>query len=167
MYLLYTLIYLAIISIAVFSLGRFFPRKWINENAFPFICFSRERGGALYEKIKIRKWKTKWPDASMILHRFFPKRYPKKRLDGEPIIKLPVLIKESCIAELTHFLCCILGFSCVFIWKHIGGFILFILYLFVNIPPIIIQRYNRPRYKKLLLLEDKKLAQKANTHKCR
>lgn len=156
MYLLYSITYLATISITIFTIGRFFPRKWIKEEAYPFCCFAFEKDGRIYEKIKIRKWKTKWPDASMLLHGFFPKHYPKKRLDDKPNKKLPILIKESCLAETTHFLCSILGFGCVFIWKQAGGFILSLLYFFVNLPPIIIQRYNRPRYKKLLAIENKK-----------
>lgn len=152
----YSLIYLATISIIVFLIGRFFPRKWIFENSFPFRSFAFEKDGKLYEKIGIRQWKTRWPDASMILHGLFPKHYPKKRLESNNVEKIPVLIKESCVAETTHAITSVLGFVCIAIWRGVGGIIISIVYFLANIPPIIIQRYNRPRLKKSLRLAEKR-----------
>lgn len=143
-------IYLAVTSISIFLCGRFYPRKWIFEDSFPYRSFSFEKEGAVYEKIKIRKWKTKWPDASMVFYRLFPKHYPKKRLENGNVEKIPVLIKESCIAETTHVIASILGFGCIYVWRGVGGVIMSFLYLLPNIPPILIQRYNRPRFKKLM-----------------
>ena len=152
----YSLIYLATMSVVVFLIGRFYPRKWIFENSFPFRSFSFEKDGKSYEKIGIRKWKTIWPDASMILHGLFPKHYPKKRLENNNVTKIPVLIKESCVAESTHVITSILGFVCIAIWRGVGGIITSIVYFLANIPPIIIQRYNRPRLKKSLRLAEKR-----------
>lgn len=47
-------------------------------------------------------------------------------------------------------LLCIMGLGCPLIWKSIGGWILFALYLLGNIPFILIQRYNRPKLVRLL-----------------
>ena len=71
---------------------------------------------------------------------------PTKRLDNEK--KIPILISETCIAEVTHVVAAILGFRCVFIWHGIGGWVVSILFLVINIPFIIMQRYNRPRLKR-------------------
>lgn len=151
----YSLIYLVAISIIVFLIGRFYPRRWIFENSFPFRSFACEKEGKCYEKIWIRKWKTIWPDASMILHGLFPKHYPKKRLENNNTEKIPVLIKESCVAESTHIITSILGFGCIFVWNGLGGIIMSIVYFLTNIPPIIIQRYNRPRLKKSLKITER------------
>lgn len=141
-------IYLAVTSVTIFLCGRFYPRKWIFEDSFPYKSFSFEKEGSVYDKIKIRRWKTKWPDASMVFYRLFPKHYPKKRIENGNVEKIPVLIKESCVAETTHVIASILGFGCIYIWRGAGGIIMSVLYLIPNIPPVIIQRYNRPRLKK-------------------
>ena len=135
--------YILCTSIVVFILGRVFPRKWIFEDRFPFKSFDFEKGGRIYNKIGIMKWKTKLPDASVTITKILPKFMPRKRIDqGDQI---PILIKETCIAEATHVLVAILGFGCVFIWNGIGGWIVSIVFLLFNIPFIIIQRFNRPR----------------------
>ena len=145
---LYCIIYLAIMSLTVFIIGRIYPRKWIKENKFPFKSFRFEKNGKIYEKIKIKKWKTKLPDASLLLHKFMP----KKRLETKSMDKVKILIKETCVAETTHSVAGILGFVCVLIWKKYGGWILSIVFFLINIPFVLIQRYNRPR---LLALSNK------------
>ena len=138
-----TIRYILCTSIVVFILGRVFPRKWIFEDRFPFKSFGFEKGGRIYNKIGIMKWKTKLPDASVTITKILPKFLPRKRIaQGDQI---PILIKETCIAEATHVLVAILGFGCVFIWNGIGGWIVSIAFLIFNIPFIIIQRFNRPR----------------------
>lgn len=138
-----TIRYILYTSIILFLLGRLFPRKWIFENKFPFKSFKFERNGRIYNKIHIMKWKTKLPDASLIITKLLPKFMPKKRLDAES--KFSILIKETCIAEATHVLAAILGFGCVFIWEGVGGWIMSLLFLLFNLPFVIIQRFNRPR----------------------
>ena len=135
--------YILCTSIVVFILGRVFPRKWIFEDRFPFKSFGFEKGGRIYNKIGIMKWKTKLPDASMLITKLIPKFMPKKRLDQSE--QLIVGQHRTCIAEATHVLVAILGFGCVFIWNGIGGWIVSIVFLLFNIPFIIIQRFNRPR----------------------
>ncbi len=147
----YCILYLAQTSLLCFVLGRVFPRNWINANRFPFYCHKSEKDGKIYEKLKIRKWKTIYPDASTLFHKFMPKRYPKKRIDAPPIEKLPVLINESCIAESTHIFACVSSFACLYIWQGLGGIIVSITYFLINVPAILIQRYNRPRFKNALL----------------
>lgn len=135
--------YLLCISIAVFILGRLYPRKWLRTDAFPFKSFKFEKNGTIYNKIKIMKWKTKLPDASLIITKILPRFMPKKRLENEN--NIPVLINETCIAEAMHVIVAILGFGCIFVWNGIGGWIVSVLFLITNIPFIIMQRFNRPR----------------------
>ncbi|MBQ7224152.1 MAG: hypothetical protein IJX06_01185 [Clostridia bacterium] len=155
----YWLAYMLALTIVVYIIGRLFPRKWIKEDKFPFRSFGFEKEGKIYDKIKIKKWKTKYPDASLIMHKIFPK-IPVKRLDASSPEKVSVLLKESCVAETTHVVAILLGFFALFFWMSVTSIILTILYALVQIPPIIIQRYNRPRLKKSLRLIIKTLPAK-------
>lgn len=138
-----TIRYILRISIAVFVLGRVYPRRWISADHFPFKSFKFENGGRIYNKIGIMKWKTKLPDASMLITKLIPEFMPKKRLDQSE--QIPILIKETCVAETTHVLVSILGFGCVSLWEGIGGWLISVTFLLINLPFIIIQRFNRPR----------------------
>ena len=146
---LYCALYLIAISVIIFLLGRVFPKKWVKPKSFPFKSFAFEKEGKIYEKIGIRKWKTKWPDASLLLHKIMPKRLPKKRLDGDKKEKAVILLKESCLAESVHALAIIAGLFSLKICKNWLGILLNAIYTFINIPPILIQRYNRPRLQRL------------------
>ncbi|MBE5749233.1 MAG: glycosyl-4,4'-diaponeurosporenoate acyltransferase [Clostridiales bacterium] len=139
----YCLIYLISISLIIYVIGRIYPRKWIKENSFPFKSFKFEKHGKIYDKLKIKKWKTKLPDFSLIMHKIISK-IPKKRIENTQNANLKILIKETCIAEATHFFAMIFGFLCVKIWYKFG-IIISTVFAALNVPFILIQRYNRPR----------------------
>ena len=141
--IVYALIYILAVSVAVFLAGRLFPRKLICAEKIPFRSFKFEKSGSIYNKLHIRKWKTRLPDASVILHRFFPWLMPKKRIERKD--KISILIKETCIAEATHILAAVLGFGAIRICKNIKGWVIALSYLAFNIPFVLIQRFNRPR----------------------
>ena len=75
---------------------------------------------------------------------------PIKRFKDYSKDKVKILIKETCVAEMTHFIVCLCGFYCTEIWECIGGIVLSLIYTLLNVPFIIIQRYNRPILKGLL-----------------
>lgn len=156
MKLLFCLIFIICLGIIVFLCGRFFPRRWIFEDRFPYKSFSFEKRGNIYKAIKIQKWKKRWPDGSKIFHKFFGKFYPVKKMEEKDMKKIPILIKESCVAESTHFIVIILGVYCLKIWSGLGGVLVWIIWTLWNIPPILIQRYNRPRLKHALQKCEKK-----------
>lgn len=140
------LFYLASVSIGFFFLGRLFPAKWMRYERFPFRLFQFERNGEIYKYLGVRKWQNKLPDMSKI----FPQLMPSKKLDTVVTIEnTERMIQETCIAELTHSLLCVMGFGCVLLWKGFGGWIISILYLVGNLPFNIIQRYNRPKLVRL------------------
>ncbi len=70
---------------------------------------------------------------------------------------LKKLVYETCIAEFIHFVQILLGFYCRIIWKGPGGTTMALIWMFGNLPFIMIQRYNRPKmmrtYKKMTKLE--------------
>ena len=146
---IYWLAYMLTITVGIYIIGRIFPRKWIKEDKFPFRSFAFEKNGRIYDKIKIKKWKTKWPDASKLIHKIIP-QIPVKRFDDKSPEKVKTLIKESCVAETTHVVAFVLGFFAIFLWGSVLGVLLTIVYALANIPPILIQRYNRPRLMRAL-----------------
>lgn len=144
--------YLASLGLAGFVIGRLFPKKWFCEDVFPYKQFHFEKNGKYYDHFQIKKWKDKLLDMS----RIFPKIMPIKRLvhpnsyGADFITQLPILIKETCIAEFIHSMLSFAGFACMIIWDGMGGFIVSVLYALGNMPFIMVQRYNRPRFIYLL-----------------
>lgn len=134
--------YLFLIGIISFAIGRMLPKKWFDYEMFPYKPFEFEHGGAFYNRFGIKKWRDKVPDMSRILPGTIPEKSLSSKISAE---QLDTLIKETCIAEFIHTVLCILGFRCVVIWPGAGGWIVSFLYMFLNIPFNMIQRFNRPK----------------------
>ena len=135
------ILYLAFTGILSFLLGRLLPASWFREDSIFFRCFDWERGGAVYKAFSIRMWQNRVPDMS----RLFPRLMQEKKISRNFREDLPIMIKETCIAEFIHMLLCVAGLGCLGIWPGFGGFCVSFLYILGNIPFIMIQRYNRPR----------------------
>lgn len=143
-----------------FFLGRILPKRWLVPQKGVFQCFHVERNGKLYEDMGIKKWQKKVPDMSRIL----PFMMPPKNLMGDYEKRLPVMIMETCKAELTHGLLCLTGLPALWILPGAGGVCVYILYVVVfNLPYILIQRYNRPR---LIRLYEKQKAKEQKHKEC-
>lgn len=134
-------IYLTSVGMLAFFAGRFIPKSWINPDIFPYKTCRFENDGRFYEQFGVRKWQTKVLDMSKI----FPKIIPQKKINGNLQDSLPLMIKETCIAELIHWILFIPVLYCLSLWEGLGGVIIVTLYELFNIPYIMIQRYNRPR----------------------
>lgn len=157
MNLLRCAIYCAIAGTFGFFFGRLISKCPMKPDKGLFRCFDFEKNGALYEKLNIRKWQAKVPDMSRIL----PFMMPPKNLSGDYAQRLPVMIRETCVAEVTHITVSILGLPCLKIWPGMGGVMVTAIFvLLLNVPFILIQRYNRPRlirlYQKLQARQEKK-----------
>lgn len=138
--------YLALIGVLAFFAGRIVPKRWFRADLFPYRSYSFEEEGRLYNKLKIRYWQNKVPDMSKIL----PRLIPAKSLSGAYEERLPRMLQETCVAEMTHILLCFAGLYCLRLWPGAGGAaIALINVLILNLPFILIQRYNRPRLMKL------------------
>ena len=137
--------YLICLGIGVFLLGRVLPKQGFHWDQFPFLSFAWEQEGRIYERLHIRQWQNLVPDMS----RIFPSLMPSKQLSHNSLAQLPEMLRETCVAEFTHFLLCLAGFCCVQIWPE-GGRSVALLFLLGNLPYILIQRYNRPRLVRLL-----------------
>lgn len=134
--------YLMAVGVIGFFAGRGIPKSWLKPNKGIFRCRLYENEGKLYERIGIKKWQKKVPDMSRIL----PFMMPPKNLQGDYQSRLSVMILETCKAELTHVVLCVIGLPVLKLIPGKGGMIVYLLYVVVfNLPYILIQRYNRPR----------------------
>lgn len=137
--------YLVILAIASHFIGQALPRTWFNSESFPFCSMKWEQDGAIYERVKIRRWKDKVPDMSRFMPDMMPKRVSRQAKSDE----IQRLIEETCVAEFIHWMLILAGLGCPLIWRGIGGIIVTAVWIVLgNLPFILIQRYNRPRLKK-------------------
>ena len=139
------ILYMALIGIASFLLGRIMPASWFHENEFPYRSYKWEKSGSVYKALNIQKWQKKLPDMSRIL----PGVMQEKKIGAHFEKDLPLMIKETCIAEFIHVLLCVAILYCLHLWPGFGGKLFCFIYILVNIPFILIQRYNRPRLMRL------------------
>lgn len=107
-----------------------------------------EKGGQLYDRIfKVSRWKHLLPDGGMVWKK---RGFKKKRLDNFTEENLNRFLVESARGELTHWLA-ILPFWIFGFFAPVRVIWFMLLYaLLINMPCIIVQRYNRPRVHKLL-----------------
>lgn len=140
-------IYLAVVGFLGFLVGRILPKRWFRHDSVLFKSRLFEQDGKLYDRFSIRKWKDYMPDMSKIFPKWMPSKSPK--MGRQTLEDVELNLKETCIAEVIHNMLAILGFGCVLIWPGVGGVVMSLLCLLGNIPFVMIQRYNRPRFVKL------------------
>ena len=105
-----------------------------------------EKDGRVYEKIfGLKKWKEMLPDGAALFKEGFEKKHLRK-LDNE---YLDNFIRETCRAELTHWI--VLLFGPVFLVWNLWwvGIVMIVYAISANLPCIISQRYNRIRLKRV------------------
>ena len=120
-------LYLAALGVAAHPLGQAQP-PW-------------EKGGRIYLKLGIRKWKDHLPDMSRLMPDMV-----RKDLGSDPA----VLVQETCVAECVHWALTLLSAGIFFLWRSGWAALLWLVYNALgNVSFIVIQRYNRPRLQKL------------------
>ena len=148
-------VYAAALGVVAFFLGRLVPKRWLCPDRFPFRTYAWEE--PIWKALRIRRWQAKAPDMS----RIFKTLMPAKKLTRQTAADLPLMISETCVAELTHGLLCLAGLALPRIWPGAGGITLCVIYiLFGNLPFLLIQRYNRPRLQKLLARQQSRASRK-------
>lgn len=148
-------IYLLTLSLGSFLVGRLLPKRIFHGDQIPFLPFGWEKEGRIYEKLRIRRWQNLVPDMSRIL----PQLIPSKQFSHNGFSALPRMIQETCVAEFIHLFLAIAGFYCVHLWQGAGGWVLALLYCIGNLPYVLIQRYNRPRLRRLLRHQEERKGQ--------
>jgi glycosyl-4,4'-diaponeurosporenoate acyltransferase len=147
--ILWAVIHLGVVFVMNrFSDKDFDPRSWL------FRARSWEREGRLYEKqFKIKNWKEYLPDGARVTKK---RGFPKKRLRGNSAPYLVLFIRETCRAELTHWILIFFA-PFFFVWNKAGvGFIMIVYALSENLPLIMAQRYNRLRLQRVLIQVNKR-----------
>ncbi len=141
------LIYMGMLGVLSHYIGEALPRDWFQYDAAPYRPYDWERGGRVYEKIGIRRWKDHMPDMSRVMRDMMPKRLSW----GVGAEQVQRLIAETCVAEMIHRVLCVFSVGIYFIMPTGMGLFLMALYILVfNVPFIIIQRYNRPQLVRLV-----------------
>jgi glycosyl-4,4'-diaponeurosporenoate acyltransferase len=131
----------------VFVLVRI-PTEYFNPGHWLYRGRKWEKDGNIYIKIfKVKKWKERLPDGA----RFARGRiFPKKRLERRTEEYCRLFLRETCRAELTHWILILFAFP-FFLWNKPGvGFFMIFYALAENLPLIIAQRYNRCRLRRIL-----------------
>ena len=129
------------------------PDKDLSSNNFYFKEHSFERDGKFYEQVFfVKRWKKFLPDGGATLGG----GYAKKNLTDFSEENLNQFLIESCRAEFTHVIAIFPFWVFGFFASGKVVLIMFIYALLVNIPCIIVQRYNRPRIKKLMKIQNRR-----------
>ncbi|MDN5314117.1 MAG: glycosyl-4,4-diaponeurosporenoate acyltransferase [Clostridiales bacterium] len=132
-----------IIHMAAALLALKLPDRYFKSDNWLYKSHNWEKSGQFWQdKFKVRVWKEKLPDGAAILGQGFA----KKRLQAAEAAYFEQFILESRRAEFTHYLA-MLPAVLFFLWNPpwAGVFIIFYA-IAANIPCVIAQRYNRPRF---------------------
>ena len=124
------------------------PIRFFNPRAFPYRTRNWERSGTFYQKFfKIKRWKERAPDGAGLMKE---RGFPKKRLGNSSNTYLHAFLLETCRAEMTHWIIMLFA-PFFFLWNRFWVGVIMIIYaLAENIPLIMIQRYNRARFRKIM-----------------
>lgn len=124
------------------------PVQRFDPDGFFFRPRSWEQGGAWYQRIfKVKRWKAHVPDGAEFMK---DRGFPKKTLQDTNTAYLHAFMLETCRAEMTHWI--IVFFApFFFLWNRfwVGVFMIFYA-LAENLPLILVQRYNRCRFMRIL-----------------
>lgn len=129
------------------------PLEKLNPDRRFFQTFKWEQEGRIYEKLfNVRSWKHLIPNGSAL----YKDAFSIRRLSKSSPEYLRRWLKESVRSEICHWLM-IPPSLFFFLWNNVLVSWLMVLYAFLNnLVPIILQRYNRPRMRKLLAIIESK-----------
>ncbi len=117
------------------------PDRWFERDTWLTRPRAFEAGGRLFERVHIRRWKDRLPDAGAV----FAPGASKRALVGRSPAALARFALETRRAEYVHV--AIAGLAPLFwLWNPVGLTAAMCAYALVaNVPCIAIQRYNRAR----------------------
>jgi glycosyl-4,4'-diaponeurosporenoate acyltransferase len=119
------------------------PLSLFNEAGWLYRTRGWEKEGRTYQALfRIRRWKGLLPDGAAV----FQAGFRKKRLASRTPEYLHAFLKETCRAELCHWLVFALV-PTFFLWNPWYVAVPMIPYaVATNMPCILAQRFNRPRF---------------------
>jgi glycosyl-4,4'-diaponeurosporenoate acyltransferase len=133
------------------------PINFFDPQRALYLTKKWERGGEIYDKIfHVRSWKKFIPSGANL----YPNTFKIKTLPSFKLDYVEHWLKESCRAEFCHWIMILPGFL-FFLWNSVEVGWWMVLYAILNnLVPIIMQRYNRPRVRKMLAQLTKNAPQK-------
>ncbi|MBQ8207652.1 MAG: hypothetical protein IJZ89_02845 [Clostridia bacterium] len=141
-----------IVGVLAHIAGLIIPPYSLNHESFPFRAFEWERNGSIYRKLHISSWISHLPDMSKIIPYMFRKKLDRE-MSAEHIMRY---IKETCLAELIHFMLILASPILAIAVDGKTGMAFMLIYALCNLPFIFIQRYNRPKLERLYARQIKK-----------
>lgn len=133
---------LLIDSIIVTLLSTKLPDRCYDYRSWLFSERKFENSGVFYQRVfRVKRWKDRLPEISDLIRSAFPKKSVKE-FEKEYMEKF---LLESCRSEFAHW--CIICSAIIFLFFEgmEAFFCMLLISALVNLPFIIIQRYNRPR----------------------
>jgi glycosyl-4,4'-diaponeurosporenoate acyltransferase len=123
------------------------PISYFNPQSPLYLTKPWERGGEIYDKLfHVRSWKKLIPSGAKV----YAGAFEIKNLPSFNFDYVDRWLKESCRAEFCHWIMILPGIL-FFFWNSIEGAWWMMAYAVANnMVPIIMQRYNRPRVRRLL-----------------
>jgi glycosyl-4,4'-diaponeurosporenoate acyltransferase len=123
------------------------PAHWFDPDSFLYRIRQWENGGKIYQRlVQVRAWKRRVPAGGAL----YPGTFSMQNLSGTSLPYLRRWIAESCRAEFCHWILILPGFL-FFLWNSAWFACLMLAYAVLNnLPLIAMQRFNRPRFQRLL-----------------
>lgn len=145
-FLLYPLLWFILHMICVYLCHKA-PDRFYDPEFTLFRIRYFEKDGKLYNRVfKIKRWKNILPDGGSINSYGFKKRKIARR-DPEYFQKFIIETKR---AELIHWTGILTSSIFLFMYAIPWNILLYLLAALIDIPFIMVQRYNRPRLMKLV-----------------
>jgi len=137
-----------VIHLAVVAVMIRVPRSRFDPEGFLYRARFWEKRGHLYTRwLRVRSWKAHMPDGAWLAG---GRGFPKKTLEKKDRQHLKAFFVETCRAELTHWVIILIA-PLFFLWnKTWVGWIMILYALAENMPLILVQRYNRQRFRRVL-----------------
>ncbi len=134
------LIIISIWHLSICAICKSLNDDFLDYNKYSFKIKNIEDNGFFYSKrLKIKQWKD-------LLPQYISRDgFSKKKLDSLSLEYIDRFILETCRGEWAHKKCMLVSVLLLFINRFLVGFAFGGLVVFVNLPYVCIQRYNRIR----------------------
>jgi len=122
------------------TIARLLPAKCADHTKKIFVVSAKEK--KFYEKLKIRLWKDKIPEIG-----HFTGFRKNKLADPQSVEYVDRFLLESCYGEIGHFFSLFTGFTLLFLYPlsdiwFVLAIPVAIINLFLNLPSLLVLRYN-------------------------
>jgi len=138
-------LYAALCGLLAQIFGPRLPRRWFHPDKFPFAPRDWEQNGTVYRRLGVHLWKDHMIDMSRYVKSMVPKRIVHGTAEEAQRLAL-----EACVAEAVHWSLIAVSPGILILCPTGWGVSAWLFYvLLLNLPYIIIQRYNRPKFLRL------------------